>query len=105
MLEGGNSQLTAFFDRHGIDRGGYSGSTTTASASDRYETDEASFYRGRLVGYVGRIARGGAYEGREASRVRRNGGGETRTEHRIEDGTSLSVEGRGTVRATEYDRE
>lgn len=110
MLEGGNDQLRAFFDRHGLgnddttasnDRTAdavveppSSANTTTKTIStantsysgngatdnngmaaaavpavpNRYTTKAASFYRQHLKGHAGRIARGGRYEGREASR-------------------------------------
>jgi len=101
MLEGGNDQLYAFFDRHGLMGNNSSianngtasnngiavelSSTTTnttnarvitvattgaaaAAVPNRYTTKAASFYRQHLKGHAGRIARGGRYEGREASR-------------------------------------
>ena len=112
MLEGGNDQLRAFFDRHGLgnddtssdDRAAdavvelrpssantttktistantsYSGNGATdnngmaaAAVPNRYTTKAASFYRQHLKGHAGRIARGGRYEGREASRRTSNG--------------------------------
>ncbi len=78
MLEGGNEQLTSFFDGRGIH---------DALGLNRYETEEASFYRGRLSGYVGRLSRGGTYEGREACR-----GGK---KYRTEDGDRTDVAVRG----------
>ncbi|KAL3776168.1 hypothetical protein ACHAW5_005706 [Stephanodiscus triporus] len=85
MLEGGNGQLDAFFDRRGMGRTGRSTTTRTgcprgaagvgAVPDDRYMTKDASFYRQRLMGYARSVARGGTYGGREASRGGSGGGG------------------------------
>ena len=80
MLEGGNGQLGEFFDRHGMGTStsaanGGEGTTTTTKGCiagvvpDRYRTMEACFYRRQLMGHARRVARGGAYEGREAVRA------------------------------------
>ena len=80
MLEGGNGQLGEFFDRHGMGTStsaanGGEGTTTTTKGCiagvvpDRYKTMEACFYRRQLMGHARRVARGGAYEGREAFRA------------------------------------
>lgn len=85
MLEGGNQQLTLFFDRHQM--GGVKPSTTTDNGSGaasagggnvissshvgvmgRYRTKAASFYRQHLMIHAKQLAEGGMYEGREASR-------------------------------------
>ncbi|KAL3822185.1 hypothetical protein ACHAXA_008201 [Cyclostephanos tholiformis] len=102
MLEGGNSQLTAFFERHGMGTSSLAAGSCAGALSDRYATKAASFYRQRLVGYVGRIARGGPYQGREASRGR-SGGGEMRTVDVA--GPPPSAEGKEAVRATMHERE
>ena len=92
MLEGGNGQLMQFFDRHGMGSSSSSqqqhqqhqqqlllqGSPTTSGASsprgnvgvlDRYKTKAASFYRQHLKSHAKQVAaKGGLYEGREASR-------------------------------------
>lgn len=64
MLEGGNEQLTAFFDRH--EMGG--GTSGVGVSLDRYKTKAASFYRQHLMSHAKSVAEGGLYEGREASR-------------------------------------
>lgn len=81
MLEGGNGQLGEYFDRHGMGTStsaanGGEGTTTTTKGCiagvvvpDRYRTMEACFYRRQLMGHARRVARGGAYEGREAVRA------------------------------------
>ena len=80
MLEGGNGQLGEFFDRHGMGTSTSAanvgeGTTTTTKGCvagvvpDRYRTMEACFYRRQLMGHARRVARGGAYEGREAVRA------------------------------------
>jgi len=82
MLEGGNEQLTLFFDRHQM--GGVKPSTTTDDGAGaaggnvirssnvgvvgRYRTKAASFYRQHLMIHAKQLAEGGMYEGREASR-------------------------------------
>lgn len=75
MLEGGNQQLTAFFDRHQMGRP----TTATASSSlsclpvsgmvrKRYRTKAALFYRTHLSNHVAVLVKQGTYQGREASR-------------------------------------
>ena len=104
MLEGGNEQLTRFFDRHemGCERINISGSNNydcsigeagegkkNDKASwllDRYKTKAASFYRQHLMGHAARLSRGGLYGGREASRERgMNRSGERRESSRLAD--------------------
>ena len=87
MLEGGNGQLTQFFDRHGMGSSSSSqqhhqqGTPTTSGGGgassprgnvgvlDRYKTKAASFYRQHLKSHAKQVAaKGGLYEGREASR-------------------------------------
>ena len=87
MLEGGNGQLMQFFDRHGMGSSSSSqqqhqqGSPTTSGGGgassprgnvgvlDRYKTKAASFYRQHLKSHAKQVAaKGGLYEGREASR-------------------------------------
>mmetsp|Transcript_16075 Transcript_16075/g.34718 ORF Transcript_16075/g.34718 Transcript_16075/m.34718 type:complete len:307 (+) Transcript_16075:478-1398(+) len=74
MLEGGNEQLTLFFDRHqmgGTTDGGAGGNVTRSSnvgVVARYRTKAASFYRQHLMIHAKQLAEGGIYEGREASR-------------------------------------
>jgi len=71
MLEGGNEQLSVFFDRHemGVGRTLLLGnSNTSVGVLDRYKTKAASFYRQHLMSHAKQVAEGGLYEGREASR-------------------------------------
>ena len=134
MLEGGNEQLSRFFERHemGCSRssmssesrsgsgrvqedgellfpmrtnaaeggavGAFSSSTTTTTSAimnddtswilDRYKTKAASFYRQHLMGHAVRLAKGGLYGGREASRGGGGGGvksGKRRESSRLAD--------------------
>lgn len=65
MLEGGNRQLAAFLERHGVGVPVCEGGART----DRYRTKAASFYRQHLKGHARGLAeRCRPYEGREASR-------------------------------------
>lgn len=78
MLEGGNGQLSDFFERHGVvgvavagNRRGRTSAEMNA-ITDRYRTNAASFYRHHLMGHARGLAeRDGPYEGREASRRRK----------------------------------
>jgi len=97
MLEGGNEQLTLFFDRHDMGSGGGGGgnnnidnkgsgggkkgddnnnNTNNVGTIDRYKTKAASFYRQHLMSHAKQVSEGGLYEGREASR--RNKGSKTK---------------------------
>jgi Putative GTPase activating protein for Arf len=63
MLEGGNDQLTAFYDRHGM------GARDSNDMMDRrYDTKAALFYRSNLKNHVDTVASAGEYKGREAAR-------------------------------------
>ena len=97
MLEGGNSQLTAFFDRHALtqqacppptgdpsnrlcDANGTDRTNTTAATAPtsmitrenvmrlRYKTKAALFYRMNMEQHVNTILATGPYRGREISR-------------------------------------
>lgn len=74
MLEGGNSQLAAFFDRHALTEKACSASTgTTTITKDnvtrlRYKTKAALFYRRQMEIHVANILAAGPYRGREISR-------------------------------------
>ena len=82
MLEGGNGQLSQFFDRHELGNGmqqqslspthaasGGRGGTCSTGILDRYKTKAASFYRQHLKSHAKMVAaKGGLYKGREASR-------------------------------------
>ena len=83
MLEGGNSQLAQFFDRHSLgseDCLNHNINATTCGASrtcqitnndivaKRYKTKAAKFYRDNLAKHVEKVMNNGEYQGREASR-------------------------------------
>lgn len=73
MLEGGNTQLNQFFDRHGLSM---SSPTTIIhdkkiQVVDRYETNAAKFYRKNLSLHVKQVKESGEYKGRDWSRRRR----------------------------------
>ena len=59
MLEGGNSQLQGFFERHRMGQ---------AMNHKRYQTKAARFYHVHMAEHVATIANQGTYLGREASR-------------------------------------
>jgi len=64
MLEGGNSQMRSFFDRHRM-----GDKDLCAAASKRYHTKAALFYQTNLKKHVQRVANKGVYQGREAYRA------------------------------------
>lgn len=64
MLEGGNQQLGAFFDRHALST---SGENAMLNLSKRYKTKAAKFYRIGIDEHVSHVAET-PYEGREATR-------------------------------------
>lgn len=66
MLEGGNDQLTTFYDRHGM--GVREDSNSKDMMDRRYETKAALFYRSNLQKHVETVASSGEYKGREAAR-------------------------------------
>jgi Putative GTPase activating protein for Arf len=61
MLEGGNNQLHAFFERHKM---------SSNSCPHRYQTKAAKFYREHLRQHVHHVAVNGTYQGRDANRSR-----------------------------------
>lgn len=61
MLEGGNDQISAFFDRHHL-----------ANHDQRYQTKAARFYKIHLAKHVQDVVGQGEYKGREASRCEVN---------------------------------
>merc|ERR1712048_884715 len=72
MLEGGNEQLSKFFDRHKMGGTGTGGETTNGT---RYKTKAAQFYRTNLSKHAATIANSGLpYLGREASRKKSSSG-------------------------------
>jgi Putative GTPase activating protein for Arf len=87
MLEGGNSQLIAFFDRHALTKQTCTSPTSSTNANDtiiktatsstinrenvtrlRYKTKAAMFYRIHMEKHVTNILHAGPYRGREISR-------------------------------------
>lgn len=76
MLEGGNSQLAAFFDRHALtEQAARQRNTAAASVINeenvrrlRYKTKAALFYRIHMKKHVDHILAVGPYRGREISR-------------------------------------
>jgi len=66
MLEGGNEQLTKFFDRHLLPR--RSRTTQNEDSIRRYKTNAARFYREQLSLHVRKVINGGFYKGRGATR-------------------------------------
>jgi hypothetical protein len=57
MLEGGNSQLSGFFERHSL-----------ADSDKRYLTKAARFYQMGMKQHVAKLAMIGSYQGRDVSR-------------------------------------
>ena len=76
MLEGGNEQLTRFFERHSLSPSSNGADVLWGAPNDadggmvgrRYRTKAAQFYREQLALHVGRVADRGRYMGREESR-------------------------------------
>lgn len=82
MLEGGNTQLSQFFERHSLGQDDsdrpeddtMTGSFVKLNITDddivakRYKTKAAKFYRENLVKHVEKVMNNGEYQGREASR-------------------------------------
>lgn len=73
MLEGGNSQIASFFDRHGLTEKECRSSTGSMITRDnvsrlRYKTKAALFYRKQMEIHVANILAAGPYSGREISR-------------------------------------
>lgn len=74
MLEGGNSQILNFFERHSLSSPLPCLATTPPNAETssmnilRYKTKAALFYRQNLSLHVDRVMKAGVYQGREASR-------------------------------------
>lgn len=74
MLEGGNEQLSVFFDRHQMGAKQNNGEiNVSVGGLDRYRTKAASFYRQHLMSHAKQLAVGGVYKGREASRKSQKG--------------------------------
>jgi hypothetical protein len=66
MLEGGNSQLHAFFARHCLVDDGME---KRKMLEIRYRTKAASFYRNGIRNHVQSVIRMGEYRGRKYSRL------------------------------------
>ena len=61
MLEGGNKQLGAFFERHQL-------SSKNKNTMDTYRTNGAKFYKRNLLLHVLNVKNSGVYNGREIYR-------------------------------------
>lgn len=73
MLEGGNSQLATFFDRHELTEKACNATGKTMITKEnvarlRYKTKAALFYRRQMEVHVDVILAAGPYRGREVSR-------------------------------------
>mmetsp|Transcript_20225 Transcript_20225/g.33526 ORF Transcript_20225/g.33526 Transcript_20225/m.33526 type:complete len:201 (-) Transcript_20225:165-767(-) len=74
MLEGGNLQLRAFFNRHKLNSEAKNESPSVGPITKenvtimRYKTKAALFYREQLTLHVNNVFNSGEYKGREASR-------------------------------------
>mmetsp|Transcript_19831 Transcript_19831/g.28759 ORF Transcript_19831/g.28759 Transcript_19831/m.28759 type:complete len:210 (+) Transcript_19831:73-702(+) len=79
MLEGGNAQLSSFFERHELSHSkcqafvqrqkeNNNGEYIKDLTSVRYETNAARFYRNMLTKHVNLLKNSGPYKGREESR-------------------------------------
>mmetsp|Transcript_24900 Transcript_24900/g.33008 ORF Transcript_24900/g.33008 Transcript_24900/m.33008 type:complete len:323 (-) Transcript_24900:150-1118(-) len=99
MLEGGNKQLSQFFERHSLGpspksqqqprSNSYPSYTRSNSApmiddivDKRYITKAAQFYREQLAVHVQRVAKDGEYKGREVARRQSKGVKATNTNNR-----------------------
>jgi len=65
LLEGGNAQLSSFFERHSL-------CPDQSTSDNRYRTKAALFYRQKLSLHVQHVIANGCYQGREASRATSN---------------------------------
>jgi Putative GTPase activating protein for Arf len=63
MLEGGNSQMKGFFERHDL-------GNASPLLSKRYHTKAAQFYKINLQKHVRRVTEHGEYQGREFNRTK-----------------------------------
>ena len=61
MLEGGNKQLGAFFERHQL-------SSKNKNTMDTYRTNAAKFYKRNLLLHASKVENSGVYKGRETYR-------------------------------------
>jgi Putative GTPase activating protein for Arf len=73
MLEGGNSQIANFFERHALTESGCTGTESTTITKEnvtrlRYKTKAALFYRRQMEMHVANVLAAGPYQGREISR-------------------------------------
>jgi hypothetical protein len=73
MLEGGNAQLTTFFQRHCLAVEAFLGKDNTILNKEnvtvlRYKTKAAMFYRQQMELHVQHVLQAGPYRGREISR-------------------------------------
>jgi len=70
MLEGGNDQLSQFFDRHSLSPILEETTNQDPIIERRYKTKAALFYRQKLSLHVEQVVENGHYKGREAARSR-----------------------------------
>jgi Putative GTPase activating protein for Arf len=73
MLEGGNSQIASFFDRHALTEKACRNNKGTMITKEnvtrlRYKTKAALFYRRQMEIHVANVLAAGPYRGREISR-------------------------------------
>lgn len=69
MLEGGNKQLSDFFDRHDLSTSVHEHhELNDTSPRNRYKTNAAMFYRNNLELHVKNVDQSGPYRGRHVSR-------------------------------------
>jgi hypothetical protein len=81
MLEGGNKQLSTFFERHGLDSASSSFQSPHLNRNNiqimRYKTKAAEFYREQLLHHIQRINEKGVYKGRRRNKNARTLGTQT----------------------------
>ena len=68
MLEGGNKQLSGFFERHELSQ---QHNLDHVTMTNRYQTNAAKFYKKNLSHHVLRVMDAGRYMGRDAFRKSR----------------------------------
>jgi hypothetical protein len=75
MLEGGNAQLTSFFDRHHLSEHSLPEKSTTLTKENvtrlRYKTKAAKFYRKQMELHIQKVLENAPYQGRDHSRQQR----------------------------------
>ena len=74
LLEGGNAQLSTFFERHALSQKSNLKSSVITKENVtrlRYKTKAAQFYRQQMEVHVTKVLDSGPYRGREMSRAQR----------------------------------